>query len=66
MTEPAHPAATRGQPLANDSGGPVAAAADGRAPSADRQVSQSWLPLLGSAGLAAALLGLLLIAKYAT
>lgn len=40
--------------------------AAGSAPAADRQETRSWLPLLGSAVLAAALIGLLLLAKYET
>jgi hypothetical protein len=66
VTEPAHLPAVAGPAPAADSGSPAIAAAGGRAPDADRHERRSWLPLLGSAVLAAALLGLLLIAKYAT
>lgn len=41
------------------------APADGRRAETDATARQSWLPVLGSAALAAVLLTLLIVAKYA-
>ena len=66
MTKPAHLPAGAGAAPAAGSGSRGVAVAGARAPDEDHQGSRSWLPLLGSVVIAASLVGLLLIAKYAT